>query len=116
MNFICLVAQFYVALYPVGGPNLDVTIFFEDYLAGPFLLVLYLMWKGYSWFALPEHRPLYIKIKDIDLYTGMRPGQLRISAPDADPQVRRESIMSIQEEQTKKGFYGYAKAVVQSVF
>lgn len=65
-------AQFYVALYPVGGPNLDPTTFFEDYLAGPILIFLYVVWKVYSWFVRPEDRPLYIKIKNIDLDTGMR--------------------------------------------
>ena len=116
MNFICLAAQFYVALWPVGGPNLNPTIFFQDYLAGPFVLFLYAVWKTYSWFMVPEHRPLYIKIKDIDIYTGMREEQLEISGTHADPDYRRQSIMEMQTEKKKKGPVGYAKAFVASIF
>lgn len=117
MNFVCLSAQFYVALWPVGGPNLNPTVFFQDYLAGPFLLVLYLGWKAWSWFKHPEQRPLYVKIKDIDVYTGIREGQLElISGSHISPDERRQSILEIQEEQKKKGAMGWAKAVVTSVF
>ncbi|KAN0099782.1 Amino acid permease/ SLC12A domain containing protein [Hyaloscypha variabilis] len=116
MNFLCLVAQFYVALYPVGGPNLNPTIFFQDYLAGPFLLVLYLMWKVWSWFMIPEHRPLYVNIRDIDIYTGMRETQLDISGADVPEEHRRQSIAALQAETEKRGALGWAKAAVQSVF
>jgi yeast amino acid transporter len=117
MNFLCLAAQFYVALWPVGGPNLNPTIFFQDYLAGPFLLVLYLGWKGWSWFMQKEHRPLYVKIKDIDIYTGMREGQAElISGAQVTPEQRRESIIEMQDEQKKEGAVGWAKAFVTSVF
>jgi amino acid transporter len=117
MNLLCLIAQFYVALYPVGGPNLNPTIFFQDYLAGPFLLALYIGWKLWSWFKVKEHRPFYVKIKDIDIYTGMREGQIElISGAQVTPEQRRESIIEMQEELKKKGAVGWTKAVVQSVF
>jgi len=117
MNFLCLAAQFYVALYPIGGPNLNPTIFFQAYLAGPFLVILYLGWKVYSWFFIKEHRPLYVKIKDIDIYTGMREGQLNmISGPDVNEEQRRQSVIEMQDEQRKKGAGGWAKSIVQSVF
>jgi amino acid transporter len=117
MNFVCLAAQFYIALYPVGGPNLDPTNFFQNYLAGPFLIFLYVGWKGWSWFMHPSHRPLYIKTKDIDIYTGMREGQLDlISGPGVPEDQRRASLAELQEEHKKRGAMGWAKAVVQSVF
>jgi len=116
LNFLCLAAQFYVALYPVGGPNLNPTVFFQDYLAGPFLLILYLGWKAWSWFYRTEHRPLYVKIEDIDIYTGMRQGQRGISGPNVPEEQRRESVVMLQDEEKKKGAMGWAKAVVQSVF
>jgi yeast amino acid transporter len=116
MNFLCLAAQFYVALWPVGGPNLSPTIFFQDYLAGPFIIFLYVVWKTWSWFNVPAHRPLYVKIKDIDIYTGMREEQLGISGAQADPDYRRQSIMQIQGELKKDGPVGYAKAFVKSIF
>lgn len=116
MNLLCLIAQFYVALYPVGGPNLDAEIFFKSYLAGPFLLFLYVGWKAWSWFKVTEHRPLYIAIKDIDIYTGLRDTQELISGRDVDPEQRRASIIQLQEENKKKGALGYAKAALRSVF
>ncbi len=116
MNLLCLIAQFYTALYPVGGPNLNATIFFQDYLAGPFLIFLYAIWKTWSWFKVPEHRPLYVKIKDIDIYSGMRAEQLEISGAQADPDYRRQSIAAMAAEHKKKGPIGYAKAIVASVF
>lgn len=117
MNLICLIAQFYVALYPIGGPYLDATIFFQSYLAGPFLLGLYIIWKVWSWFKVKEHRPLYIKIKDIDIYTGMREGQVsQISGRDVTPEQRRASIQELQEANAKKGALGWTKAAVRSIF
>jgi len=117
MNLICLIAQFYVALYPVGGPNLNATIFFQDYLAGPFLLFLYVIWKVWSWFMVKEHRPLYIKIKDIDIYTGLREEQLNeVSGRDVTPEQRRASIQQMQEETKKKGVTGWTAAAIRSVF
>jgi len=116
MNFLCLVAQFYVALYPVGGPNLDPTTFFQAYLAGPFLLILYIGWKAYAWFYHKEQRPLFVKIKNIDIYTGMREGQLNlISGPGVTEDQRRQSVVELQEEQKKKGIGGWAKAAVRSI-
>jgi yeast amino acid transporter len=116
MNLLCLIAQFYVALWPVGGPNLNPTIFFQDYLAGPFLLVLYLMWKGWSWFFVKEHRQLYVKIKDIDIYTGLREEQVsKVSGPDVTPEQRRASILELQEDTQRKGAMGWTKAAIRSV-
>jgi amino acid transporter len=89
INVLALVASFYVALYPVGGPYLSAKGFFQSYLAGPFLIFLYLIWKVYSWFKRPEDRPFYVKIKNIDIYTGMREEQLLISGADVPPEQRR---------------------------
>ncbi|KAK6431686.1 hypothetical protein LTR95_012152 [Oleoguttula sp. CCFEE 5521] len=67
LNIICLVAQFYVALFPVGGAPPDAEAFFESYLAAPLILALYVFWKlwsrDFSW---------YIKAKDMDVTTGLR--------------------------------------------
>jgi yeast amino acid transporter len=117
MNFVFCVAQFYVALYPVGGPNLNVENFFELYLAGPFVIGLYIIWKVYSWFAVPAHRPLYIKIKDIDIYSGMREGQADfISGRNVTEDQRRQSIQEMREENKKQGVGGWAKATVRTLF
>jgi amino acid transporter len=109
-------AQFYVALYPVGGPNLDPSSFFQAYLAGPFLIFLYFIWKGYSWFYRPSDRPLWVAIKNIDIYTGMRDNQLSISGPSVSPEERRASVASIQAAREKKTPLGYVKQAGRFLF
>ncbi|KIV85473.1 hypothetical protein PV11_01165 [Exophiala sideris] len=115
INVIALMAQFYVALYPIGGPNLNASNFFQLYLAGPLLIFLYLIWKVYSWFARPADRPLFVRTRDIDLYTGMRETQSMISGPGVPEGVRRASIQEMQAERKKGGPLGYLKAVVRNI-
>ncbi|KAK5063028.1 hypothetical protein LTR84_005104 [Exophiala bonariae] len=117
ISIIALMAQFYVALYPIGGPNLNANLFFQLYLAGPLIIFLYLLWKTYSWFARPEDRPFFVSIKDIDIYTGMREGQrASISGAGVSEEQRRASILEIQEENKKKGVKGHAMAALRSIF
>ena len=117
INVISLIAQFYVALYPVGSTYLDPTTFFQLYLAGPLLIFLYVCWKVYSWFVRPADRPIWIKLKDIDIYTGMREGQRSmISGPGISEDQRRTSITELQEEKKKRGPKDYIMAGVRSIF
>lgn len=114
---LALIAQFYVALYPIGGPNLDASTFFQLYLAGPLLIFLYLVWKAYSWFAQPEHRPLFIKTRNIDIYSGMREGhQALLSEPGAfdQPRYSHEAEM-MHEEKKKRGPMGRVVAALRNV-
>ena len=116
INIISLMAQFYVALYPVGGPNLNASDFFQLYLAGPLLIFLYACWKIYSWFVRPGDRPIWVKIKDIDIYTGMREEQLAlISGQGVNEDQRRASIMEMNEDKRKPGVMGYMKAGVRNL-
>lgn len=48
LNVMCLIATFYVALYPVGGPDLDAEAFFMSYLAGPIVILFFVGHKIYS--------------------------------------------------------------------
>ncbi|RYN48463.1 putative amino-acid permease [Alternaria tenuissima] len=118
--FICaiaLIAQFYVALWPVGGEALSAEGFFELYMAAPFLVFLYSIWKVYSWFKFPSHRPLWIRTKDIDIYTGMRQGQREmISGEGVSEERRRASIQEMNDEQKKKGVKARVMAAVRTVF
>jgi amino acid transporter len=116
INILCLIAQFYVALYPIGGPNLDPKTFFELYLAGPFLIALYCIWKGYSWFARPSDRPFFVSIKDIDIYTGMRETQLSISGADVPEETRRASVTEMMGARKKKGPKDYVLDTFRSIF
>ncbi|KAK8217287.1 hypothetical protein M8818_001540 [Zalaria obscura] len=66
MNLLCLIAQFYVALFPIGGSP-DALPFFQSYLAAFIILALYLGWKLWirDW-------TFFIRAKDMDLLTGLR--------------------------------------------
>lgn len=75
LNFLCLAAQFYVALWPIGGSP-DAEAFFSAYIAAPLIIALYAIWKVYSWRKYPTHRQIWVPIKDIDVYEGMREGTL----------------------------------------
>jgi len=116
INIIGLIAQFYVALYPVGGTNLDANTFFQLYLAGPLLVFLYLCWKVYSWFVNPADRPLFVRTKDIDIYSGMREGQRSmISGAGVSDEQRRASITEMQEETKKRGPKDYIMAGIRNI-
>ena len=116
INIIALVAQFYVALYPVGGPYLDPKSFFQAYLAGPFLIALYLIWKVYSWFYRPSDRPFFVALKDIDIYSGMRPSQLSISGADVPEEHRRQSVAQMHDAEKSRGLKGKVMDIVHNVF
>ncbi|KAH8801738.1 amino acid permease/ SLC12A domain-containing protein [Xylogone sp. PMI_703] len=47
LNILCLIAQFYVALFPIGGSP-DPQTFFESYLAAPIVLALFVGYKIYQ--------------------------------------------------------------------
>ncbi|KJR80322.1 amino acid transporter [Sporothrix schenckii 1099-18] len=112
---LALIAQFYVALYPVGGPNLDASTFFQLYLAGPLLIFLYAVWKVYSWFFERDHSPLFIRSKDIDIYTGMREQQQHISGPGLSAEQRRAAIAETYEEKEKRSVGAYFKDAIRSI-
>lgn len=116
INVIALIASFYTALYPLGGPYLDAEGFFVSYLAAPLLLFLYACWKVYSWFVIPEHRPLWISIKDIDIYTGMREEQRQfISGVGVADEQRRSSVQEMEAANKRKGAKGWIMAGVHNI-
>ncbi|KAI7265052.1 AAT family amino acid transporter [Hortaea werneckii] len=115
INVIALIASFYTALYPLGGTYLSAENFFMSYLAAPLLIFLYCCWKVYSWFVHPEHRPLYIKIKDIDIYSDMRESQRRVSGVDVSDEQRRSSIAEMEGAKGRKGVKGWVMAGVRNL-
>ncbi|CCD22222.1 amino acid permease NDAI_0A00640 [Naumovozyma dairenensis CBS 421] len=62
MMMLILIAQFWVAIAPIGEGRLDVQAFFENYLAAPILIALYFGYKIYT-----KDWRLFIRAKDIDL-------------------------------------------------
>jgi amino acid transporter len=116
INALALIASFYTALYPVNGTPLVASSFFQSYLAGPLLVFLYLVWKAYSWITRPSDRPIWVKIKDIDIYSGMRESQTLVSGQGMSPEERRHSIEGMERSEKKpQGFKGRAMGVIRSV-
>lgn len=115
INALALIASFYTALYPVGGTPLDAASFFKSYLAGPLLVFLFLVWKLWSWFTRPADRPIWVKIQDIDIYSGMRDTQIGVSGQGLSADERRASIDGMEKVKKPEGFKARAMAVVRSV-
>jgi yeast amino acid transporter len=61
---LCLIAQFYVALFPIGGePN--ASAFFQAYLACPIIFAFYIFWKFFK-------KTRIVKLQEADLQSGRR--------------------------------------------
>jgi amino acid transporter len=92
LNILCLIAQFYVALWPVGGKP-DAKSFFQTMLTLPLLIALYLFWKIFS---ATSSNPklnyrgwrLYVRTSEMDVLTGIRDGVLLDPAEGA--RIREE--------------------------
>ncbi|KAJ5157927.1 general amino-acid permease GAP1 [Penicillium canariense] len=85
LNVLCLIAEFYVSVAPK-----DIQNFFENYLALPLVIALYLIWKIYSIFsqdATVNHRgwKLIYSVDEIDVLSDMRD-----TALDVDLEPRKE--------------------------
>ncbi|KAI9690512.1 MAG: hypothetical protein M1822_009475 [Bathelium mastoideum] len=97
LNFICLVAQFYVAVWPVGASP-DAGYFFQNYLAGPVILALYVGWKIYATFSKNPaiHYPgrkFFLRTHEMDLKAGMRDNFLNENPePEHRGSVTQEAV------------------------
>ncbi|KAH8890922.1 amino-acid permease inda1 [Thozetella sp. PMI_491] len=81
LNILCLMATFYSALYPSPGATPDAYYFFEQYLAAPIVIALYLGWKIYT-----NDWRLYIPVDEMDLKSGAR---MATPGDDDEPEVPR---------------------------
>jgi amino acid transporter len=64
INCVVLVAQFWIALFPIGKDP-SPSAFFQSYLAAPVVIVFYLFWKFYK-------KTPFVHTRDIDVDTGRR--------------------------------------------
>jgi yeast amino acid transporter len=70
---LALIATFYTSLWPVGGsPNAEV--FFQNYLAAPIIIALYIFWKLWS-----RDWRMFVRVQDMDVTTGVRRGSLEMA-------------------------------------
>lgn len=64
LNILVLMAQFWIALFPLGGsPN--ASDFFQAYLAAPVVIVFWIFWKVWK-------RDGFLRTQDLDIDTGRR--------------------------------------------
>jgi len=71
LNCLALIATFYVSAFPIGGSpggSAAAEAFFEEYLAAPIVIALYIFWKIWS----RNKGGFFIRARDMDLMTGMR--------------------------------------------
>lgn len=61
-HWLILIAQLYVALYPVGSDAPNIRSFFENYLAACVLLIFYVSHK-----ICAKNWKCFIRIRDIDI-------------------------------------------------
>ncbi|KAJ6038834.1 hypothetical protein N7460_007551 [Penicillium canescens] len=66
LNILCLIATFYVSVWPPGSSP-DAGYFFEQYLAAPLVLALYLFWKVFT-----KQWRMWVPLQEIDLQAGLR--------------------------------------------
>ncbi|ODV77975.1 histidine permease [Suhomyces tanzawaensis NRRL Y-17324] len=93
--FICIIilmAQFYVALFPVGGPQLDANGFFKAYVSAPIVAVMFVGHKIWT-----KNWRLYIPADKIDITTGRS-----VVDPDVAQQEKIED-----DERWKAQSWGY---------
>lgn len=64
MNVLCIVAQTYIAVFPIGG-SITANEFFQNMLALPIIVVLFVFWKFYQGTS-------YVRASEMDLVTGRR--------------------------------------------
>jgi yeast amino acid transporter len=88
LNILCLIAEFYVSVAPKSAE-----LFFENYLAAPIVIALYVGWKIYSEYTSDptvEKRgwKLWRSIEEIDVFSGMRDTALDI---DLEPRVKYDN-------------------------
>jgi yeast amino acid transporter len=79
MNFLCIVAQFYIAVAPIGTKATAYS-FFTNMLALPLIIVGFVGWK--LW-----HRTRFMRASEIDLVTGRR--ELDLAGAKAEENAER---------------------------
>ncbi|KAF8544795.1 amino acid transporter [Trichophaea hybrida] len=78
-NVLVLIAQFWIAMWPIGGEP-DAITFFSSYLAVPIVIAFYIPYKIY-------YKTPFVRAKDMDLVTGRR--ELNLDALLAEERAER---------------------------
>lgn len=90
LNCLILMAQFWVALFPIGSPA-SATSFFQVFLCVPILIVFYLFWVFYT-----RDFNFFVRSADIDIDSGRR---------EVDLELLKQEIREEKEFIASKPFY-----------
>jgi amino acid transporter len=90
LNCLVLMAQFWIALYPLGAKTPNASDFFQAYLAAPVVIAFWIFWKVWK-------RDGFLGLKDLDIDTGRREMDL--------DKVRAE--MAIEDEELSRRSFLY---------
>lgn len=82
-HWLILIAQFYIALFPVGTSKPDAQNFFENYLGACVLIFFYVVHKLWT-----RNWKLYIKTSDIDI--------------NADRVIFDEEVLNLEKQENKE--------------
>lgn len=74
LNALAIIATFYTSLFPLGADP-DPEVFFENFLAAPIVLALYIFWKIYA-----KQWSFFVRASEMNVTTGVRRGSLEIAA------------------------------------
>lgn len=79
LNVMCLVAEFYVSVAPK-----DAQTFFENYLAGPLIIGLFIFWMIYTKINKDpklDRGAWFVQVQDMDIFSNMRDSALDVDLP-----------------------------------
>ncbi|WBW72872.1 plasma membrane arginine/lysine amino acid transmembrane transporter Cat1 [Schizosaccharomyces osmophilus] len=86
-NILCLIAQFYVSLFPVGGkPN--ASDFFQGYLAAVVALIFFVGYKIYDRRCIPP-------LSQLDLNTGFHSAEFYNNYDEDHPRKERSKLAKV---------------------
>lgn len=98
-HVLILIAQFWIALFPVGGADPSAENFFQNYLGAVVFIAFYLGYKLWH-----KDWKIYIKVEDIDIHT--------------DRTIFDEELLNLEKEEMKEKFdaMSYPQKALKTLF
>ena len=90
LSSLAIIATFYSSLFPIHS-GASAENFFENYLAAPIIIVLYLGWKLYS----GGKGGLFVRAQDMDLTTGLRSLDMEPMVADEELPIGKRILITI---------------------
>jgi hypothetical protein len=105
MNILCVIAQFYIAVAPIGATATAYN-FFVQMLALPVILACFVGWKVW-------HRTRFVRASEMDLLTGRR--EMDLAAAKEEERIERAGWPMWKKYPLKEAFLIYLGSIIGSV-